>query len=59
MKKTLTIFEKLFSAVAFAECGEHETARLLMKEREPSHKRSRKHHVKGNTDEVPVAGAVG
>lgn len=27
--------EKIFSAVAFAEAGEHETARQILKEEEP------------------------
>ena len=59
MKSISKMFETIFTAVAFAECGEHETARLLMKEGEPFGKKRKKHHSKGSTDEVPAARAVG
>lgn len=42
MKTISEKFERIFSAVAFAESGEHETARFIMKECAPAEIKSRK-----------------
>ncbi|MDO8281118.1 MAG: hypothetical protein Q7U10_00590 [Thermodesulfovibrionia bacterium] len=42
MKTIAEKFEQIFSAAAFAESGEHETARLIMKECAPAEIKSRK-----------------
>ncbi|MBI4824975.1 MAG: hypothetical protein HY807_00940 [Nitrospirae bacterium] len=43
MKTIAEKFEQVFAAAAFAESGEHETARLIMKECVPAKTGNRKH----------------
>ncbi len=39
MKKLMEKFERVYSAVAFAEAGEFETAKEIMREEKQEHKR--------------------
>jgi hypothetical protein len=40
MKSLMKKFEKIYAAVAFAEAGEHETAKELMREEKREQKRA-------------------
>ena len=54
MSKLVDTFERLMVAVTFAEAGDHETARNIMKKK-PANRRERPHmKVRNQVDQRPV-----
>ena len=54
MNKLVDTFERLMVAVTFAEAGDHETARRIMKEKAANRRKRSSMKVRKHVDQRPV-----